>query len=244
MYLIALALCDCGLLVFFLLSDTLKSNNPDLAHNFAYASFFAWFAFPIFFIFVVASIWMVVGVTLNRYIMIQFPTKVRKIYSTTRTYVSIGMFLGFSVIVNIPHYFTYHVPFKNGTFSLELTEYGNTDGSKNYEFWVHCIFLVLAPWLSIVVLNSLIVYKLSQQMKKVKEMKGNSVEGVFIFTSSSLYKSIFHCYQGVCVCVCVRVRVCVCGGGGGARTCGGVFACVCVYLSGGGGGCLCGCLIS
>jgi len=171
-HLITLALCDTGLLVFFLLSDTVKANNKDLAHNYAYASFFSWFAFPIFYFFVVASIWMVVAVTLNRYIMIQFPTRVRKIYSGWRTYASVGVFLAFSLIVNIPHFFNYHVPFKNGTYNLELTEYGNTDGSKNYEFWVHCIFLVLAPWFSIVTLNALIIYKLSQQMKKFREMQG------------------------------------------------------------------------
>ena len=173
-YLITLAVCDSGLLVFFLMSDTLKANNPSLENNYIYASFYAWFAFPVFFIFVVASIWMVVGVTLNRYIMIQFPTKVRSIYSRSRLYISIGLFLAFSVVVNIPHFFNFHVPYRNGTYMIELTEYGRTDGSKNYEFWVHCIVLVLAPWFSIVILNGLIIYRISQQMNKFKVMQGKT----------------------------------------------------------------------
>jgi neuropeptide Y receptor type 1 len=170
-YLITLAICDTGVLVFFLLADTIKADNAQLNNNFAYAAFFAWFGFPVFFFFVVASIWMVVGVTVNRYLMIQFPTKVRKIYSGWRTYASMGLFLGFAFVINIPHFFNFHVPFKNGTYNLELTEYGNTKGSEVYEFWVHCIFLVLAPWLSIAVLNGLIIYKLNQQAKKFSEMK-------------------------------------------------------------------------
>lgn len=201
LYFIALAFCDGGLLVFFLLSDTLKSNNPSLSHNYIFASFWAWFAFPVFFIFVVASIWMVVGVTLNRYVMIQFPTRVRKIYSKSRTLVSIAIFFSFSVIVNIPHFFTYTVPCRNGTYSIEFTEYGKGKGSTNYEFWVHCIFLVLAPWLTIIVLNTLILRKLSKQMKKVKEMKGNSDkgthQGLIIFFLGTHY-GYFFCGRHFC----------------------------------------------
>lgn len=177
LYLIALGVCDTGLLVFFLLTDTIKANHPEIVNNYSYAAFFSWFGFPIFFIFLVASIWLVVGVTLNRFFMITFPTKVKSMYTTNRTYMGIAVFLAFSVIINIPHFFSYHPKETNGTYTLALTEYGESQGSIDYEFWVHCIFVVLAPWFTIAVLNASIVYKLTQQMKKFnskKDSKGSS----------------------------------------------------------------------
>lgn len=132
-------------------------------NNKTYASFFAWFAFPMMFFFVVSSIWMVVCVTLNRYLMIRYPTKVRNIYSGWRTHAIMALFLAFSFVVNIPHFFTYRV---SESGSVVASDYGASKGSLMYEFWVHCIFLVLAPWFSIAVLNALIIRKLSQQMKK------------------------------------------------------------------------------
>ena len=65
-YLIALAIVDSGLLVFFLFSDTLHVNSPEIKKTYSYAAFFSYVGFPMFFFFIVSSIWMVVGVTVNR----------------------------------------------------------------------------------------------------------------------------------------------------------------------------------
>ena len=169
-YLIVLGIVDSGFLLFFILIDPIRMINPDVDKSYAYASFFSWFGFPLFFMFLVASIWLVVGVTLNRFIMIQFPTRVRDWYDKTRTFGGIFAFIAFSVFINIPHFWNFHPKKVNGTYSIALTEYGSGDGSKNYEFWVHCIFVVLAPWAMIAILNALIVYRLSTQMKKFIEV--------------------------------------------------------------------------
>ena len=174
-YLIALGICDSGLLVFFILQDSLPALFPSLKDDsYSYAIFFCWFGFPLFFIFLVASIWLVVVVTLNRFIMIAFPMKVRMLYTAQRTYYSILGVIGFSSLVNIPHFFNYE-PEKltNEKWKVAITKFGSSEGSKNYEFWVHCIFIVLAPWITIAALNGTIVYKLSNQSKK----KANNLMG-------------------------------------------------------------------
>ena len=168
-YLVALGIVDSGFLMFFILIDPIRMMNPDVDKSYFYASFFSWFGFPLYFMFFVASIWLVVGITFNRFIMIQFPTRVRGWYNKTRTFCGIFALMTFSVTINIPHFWNFHPKKVNGRYSIAPTEYGSGDGSKNYEFWVHCIFVVLAPWAMIAILNGLIVYKLSTQMKKFIE---------------------------------------------------------------------------
>ena len=179
LYFIALGFCDSSLLAFFLAHDTLPSNHPSLKENHIYASLFSWFLFPMFFFSLVSSIWMVVGVTINRYVMIAFPTKVQLLYSNTRSKFGIFLILLFAFVINLPHFFTYHVQNVNGTYSVELTEYGASEHSVNYEFWAHCIVLVLAPWASIAILNALIIFTLKKQMKKFHQL---ATKGRVLFT--------------------------------------------------------------
>lgn len=182
---IALGICDIMLLVTFLFHDTLPANNPELKQNYYYASIYAWFLFPMFFFSLVASIWMVISVTVNRFVMITFPTKVNVLYSRSRTKLGILAIITFAFCVNLPHFFTYEVDEKDGKYQLNFTEYGHSEASINYEFWAHCIVLVLSPWLTIAVLNGAIVYKLYQQTKKFHDFS----KGRLYFYSSYIYRS-------------------------------------------------------
>lgn len=168
-YIIAMGICDNGLLIFFLLTDTLPTSFPHIKEHYAYAVFFSWFAFPLFFIFLVASIWLVATVTLNRLLLTVFPMHGRKFYSSKNTNISIGVVVSFATIVNIPHFFNYQAEESQG---LQVTQYGSSLRSKNYEFWVHCILLVLIPWFTIATSNVLIIRKLRHQMKKFNSRKG------------------------------------------------------------------------
>ena len=62
------------------------------------------------------------------------------------------------------------------TTCLTLSEYGKSSGSVNYEFWVHCIFLVLAPWASIAICNAGIIYALHKRTKKLATKFAKSKE--------------------------------------------------------------------
>ena len=76
-YFVALGVVDNGLLVFFLLTDALpKAIGSKMSDSYGYGWFYAYIGFPFFFFFIVASIWMLVGLTINRFIMVRFPVKV------------------------------------------------------------------------------------------------------------------------------------------------------------------------
>jgi 7 transmembrane receptor (rhodopsin family). len=173
LYFMTLAFCDSSLLVFFLLHDSLPSTVTSIKATYGFAVLYSWCFFPMFFFSLVCSIWMVVGVTVNRYIMIAFPTKVQKLYSNTRSKLGILGIIGFAFLVNLPHFFTFHVVEKDGGYYSLPTDYGSSQHSINYEFWAHCIVLVLVPWAVIAILNGLIIFNLRKQMKKFVTEKGS-----------------------------------------------------------------------
>ena len=176
LYFIILAFCDSSLLMFFLLHDSLPSAVTSIKTTFGFAALDSWFFFPMFFFSLVCSIWMVVGVTANRYVMIAFPTKVQKFYSNTRSKLGIlGIFI-FAFLANLPHFFTFHVIGKDDGYLSVPTEYGASQDSINYEFWAHCIVLVLGPWAIIAILNFLIIFRIRKQMKKFATEKGKTLE--------------------------------------------------------------------
>ena len=41
-----------------------------------------------------------------------------------------------------------------------------TNAFLRYEFWVHCIFIVLAPWISIAVMNAAMVFTIAKTKRK------------------------------------------------------------------------------
>ena len=165
-YLIALGIIDCCLLVFFLLTNSLPSGTPTVVHNYAFAVFYSYIGFPFLYFFIVSSIWLLVGVTLSRFLIVTTPVKSRAWCTPFRTLMSIAIILGFSFVINAPHFFNFYPGKVNGTYDILETAYAKTGGSKMYEFWVHCMFLVLVPWLALVVLNSSIIWTMRQRAMK------------------------------------------------------------------------------
>jgi len=172
LYFIVLAFCDISLLVFFFLHDSLPSAVRSIKTTFSFAILYSWFFFPMFFFSLVSSIFMIVGVTVNRYVMIAFPTKVQIFYSNTRSKNGILGIFTFAFFANLPHFFNFHAVGKKGEYQITPTEYGSSQLSISYEFWAHCIALVLAPWSVIAVLNVLIIYNLQIQLSKFAKTKG------------------------------------------------------------------------
>lgn len=82
-YLIAQAVADMGLLVFFFITDSLPMMAPPVKSSYAFGVFFSYIGYPIFFLFVVWSIWMTVGVTVDRYIQVCWFVKA-KVSNTQR----------------------------------------------------------------------------------------------------------------------------------------------------------------
>lgn len=76
-YLIALAAVDISVLVLFLLTDSIIYLYPLAAVSPAYGKFYAFVGYPIFYFSVIFSIWMLVAVTVDRFIQVWFPARAK-----------------------------------------------------------------------------------------------------------------------------------------------------------------------
>lgn len=174
-YLTCLAVADSGVLVMFLAVDTLKMGHPQLENDPVYAAFFAWVGYPFFFLFVILSIWFMVGVTVDRFIMVCLITKAKEYCSESRANVGVALITGLCFLVNLPHFWSHTVDVDRGTNgtgpALVQTEFQRTEPGIRYEFWVHCIFLVLVPWVTIFSLNLFIIKRLSKTNRRMSSKK-------------------------------------------------------------------------
>lgn len=199
-YLITLAFVDSFLLICFLTYDSLPELFPAIKHNIHFVVFSCYAGYPLYFFSIVASIWMIIGVTVNRFIAVIFPYRAENYNSVIATRIVIFITIIFSFIINIPHFFNYHPVIKNGTASIVLTSYGKTNGAQMYDLWVHCMFLVLVPWLAITIMNSLIIHKVIfktriQKHKKnsTKKLERQMTITLLVVTISFLVFLIWRC---------------------------------------------------
>lgn len=90
-----------------------------------------------------------------------------------RSLSGIGIISLLCFIINIPHFFTYEpVHERNLTDdAYVMTEFGKGHGSQSYEFWVHCMFLVLVPWVTIFCLNLMIIKQVLKTGAKMSDRK-------------------------------------------------------------------------
>ena len=172
-YLIALGIVDCCLLLFFMLTNSLPSGTPSIAQNYAFAAFYSYFGFPLLYFFIVASIWLLVGVTFSRLIIVKAPLKARAWCTPFQTLIGIGIILGLSFLINIPHFFNYYPGVVNGTYHILETAYAKTGASQKYEFWIHCMVLVLVPWLSLLGFNGSIIWSMRERAVKSVKIFGS-----------------------------------------------------------------------
>ena len=186
-YLIILGVCDIGVLIFFILTKSISIAESYLKTTYSYDVFYAWFSFPMLSVCIVASVWLIVGVTINRWVLIAYPTQSYRIYSKNKTYLVISATLFFTVAVNIPQWFKFKVvAATNGTYMIAKTTYGVSESEFNYTMWFHCVVLVLVPWFLIAVFNALIVKKLRERTTTLTsiESKCSIYSAAFVLPSS------------------------------------------------------------
>lgn len=165
-FLISLAITDSGLLIFFLLTESFQNIVTNVRYRYNYVLFYCYIGFPMFFFFIVASIWMVISITYNRFVAVVFPHRAASLNTIRKSYLIVISTLLFSFLINVPHFFSFHPQRQSpnsNSWIAGKTEFGKTDAAVKYDFWGHCMLLVLVPWLLISVLNSLIIYKLYKQ---------------------------------------------------------------------------------
>ncbi|KAK0049610.1 FMRFamide receptor [Biomphalaria pfeifferi] len=189
-YLSGQAVADLGVLLAFMFSDSIQAWAPEVKYSLAYGVFYSYLAYPFLFTIVVLSIWITVGVTLDRYIMVCWITKAKIICSERHTKLVLVVTTLCATIVNIPNFLFYTPVYSNSEIhsnnsvgrgervpgieprmSYELSEFGSSPGGVFFEFWIHCIIVLLVPWMVVLVLNLLIIRKIVKTNKRMKDKK-------------------------------------------------------------------------
>ena len=167
--LITLSIFNIGVLVLFILNETIKIAYPSVVKSYYYAAFYAWVGYPGYYTFSVAVMGMIVVITLNRLILIVSPEKGKYWCTERRTNIVIIIVLILALATNIPHLFNYTAT--DGT-GLERTNYGKSNAATKYHFWVYCVILVLGAWLIIACSNIVIIQKVSRHVKRFRASSG------------------------------------------------------------------------
>lgn len=172
------AVADFFVLFFFLVVDSLQAWRPDIVQDKVYGVFFCYIGYPFFFFFIITSIWFTVGVTTDRYIMVCWIARAKKICKTK--YANFGMLL-IAVncfLINIPHFTSFtprlDLPANSTGTAFEKTEFQKSSGGMFYEFWIHCIILILVPWVTVLSMNYQIIKKVSASNKKMSDNKSDA----------------------------------------------------------------------
>ena len=202
MFLIALAFSDSGLLIFFMATESFTSISTSFKTTFSYVWFYCYFGFPMYFFFIVLSIWMVISITYNRFIAVLFPHKTASLNTIGKSYFIIIFTVLFSFAINMPHFFNFH-PVKDQNdpekWTSGKTDYGQTHGAMMYDFWGHCMLLVLIPWVLITVLNLLIILKLYKR-PAVKGKRSKEHQTTIILLTISFMFLFFLIWQCITQC--------------------------------------------
>lgn len=220
--------CDVTLLLTFLLRETVPSQYGNVKRNYYYVAIFAWLIYPCFFISAVAGTWILVAMTFNRFIMITYPTRAKILCTTRRSMLGIVAIVCLAVMLSLPQFFVHTVvkSTENGNVSiwrLTHTEYGLSSYSKDYEFWMHCMVMVLLPWFFIAYLNTNIILRMYEQvrrfhrvakgkLKKINTRYGqsqsNKCNGVFVSLKFADFVNV-SLLQGVVPCLYHFINVCL-----------------------------------
>ena len=102
------SVCDLGFLLLYIVAESLPNAAPEVKSSYSYAAFYSWVAYPLINFFFNAGVWLVVGVTTNRFILTYYPLKGKVLCSKWRTRLGVAGILLLAALVNIPHFWNYH----------------------------------------------------------------------------------------------------------------------------------------
>lgn len=119
LYLKTLALTDMFALILTLIHMTISGKSTMYVWQF----FNAYVFFPLANFFMAASVWLTVGVTIDRFIYVKAPLFARGYCSRKRARVRIVLILFFTLLVSVPRFFCYTVYGNGDIFSLTKTSF-------------------------------------------------------------------------------------------------------------------------
>lgn len=182
-WLSGLAVADFCVLLSFIVCDSVQAWDKDLKTRYWYGLFFSYIAYPFRFWAFICSIWFTVGVTIDRYIMVCWITRVKLYCSEKRANLGLMLITINCFLINTPHFFWF-IPvdvnssdnkFSNITVGAEdamkLSDFGKGSGGHFYEVWIHCIMLIVIPWVTVLAMNIQIIHQIYTSNKNMEDKK-------------------------------------------------------------------------
>ena len=153
--------------------------------DYATAFYTAHVMFPMINAFMASSVYIIICMTVNRYISIYKPTDFQRLHTLKNARVSISLSFFFGIIFHIPLCFQNKVeqscPKQNETLGINITQpcvwksNENFLVSENYAFkcylWVSETFLRVGPIVTLAILNILIIHKFLKIARRRQSLK-------------------------------------------------------------------------
>lgn len=165
-YLAALAVADLLSLCFFAVNGIGRGNYPD---DYAWRVFEVYVYFPLGHSTTTASVLLTVTVTVERYAFIYHPMKSKAWCNQVTARRVVAAVAALSFLVNIPRFF---VMTADGDGHLKFTDFSRSTFYV-YLSWVYFSLLSLAPSLSLIFFNALLIIGIRKTGQKRKSLFAN-----------------------------------------------------------------------
>jgi hypothetical protein len=158
-YLKTMAVTDMFALILSFIHMIISSKSSSYSWQF----FNVYFFFPLVNFFMAASVWLTVGVTIDRFVYVKFPLWARGYCSVHRAKARIVFILLFTLLVTIPRFFCYVVETDGSKYTMKSTEFRSSSSYYYRIYDIACITLFhAAPLLIFMFCNAYLIYAVHQ----------------------------------------------------------------------------------
>lgn len=162
------------------------------------------FAYPFAILFQIATVWINVGMSIDRFVAIHFPLRSLK-YCTISNAKRIMKFIFlFAVLSSLPRFFEYHTivdniklnSHDNETIDMIFFEHTKVGRSQAYKiivyFWMYLLFQSVVPLILLALINFSLVYSVKTSGKFVNRFNSNYSTRLTQIKSKRMLKIIYN----------------------------------------------------
>lgn len=166
LYLKTLAMTDMLALILSFIHMSFSGKSP----YYSWQVFNAYVFFPMVNFFMAASVWLTVGVTIDRFIYVKAPLLARSYCSINRARIRIASILMLTGLISFPRFFCYRVQEKDGVFTMQSTGFRSMKTYyKIYDFACIALFHA-APLIILMLCNVYLICAVHKARSTRKEL--------------------------------------------------------------------------
>lgn len=166
LYLKTLAVTDMLALILSFIHMSFSEKSPE----YSWQVFNAYVFFPLANLSMAASVWLTVGVTIDRFIYVKMPLLARSYCSINRARIRIALILLITIVISFPRFFCYRVHERDGVYTILPAWFRQMKTYyKIYDFSCIALFHV-SPLLILMVCNVYLIFAVHQARNTRKQL--------------------------------------------------------------------------